>query len=123
MDSSGTNEGWKASGVVAKICVGVSVAMTGIVGMTSAPARWQSTQWLHPWPNAIFPDTALPWQGMTDASSSALKAEIDADATLIDPCNGMTASSAPAAGNQTIIQISRSFLKNFMFIRDKLSAD
>ena len=60
---------------------------------------------------------------MTNFSSSAVKVEIDADAVLIDPDNGMTAASAPAAGNQTIIQISRSFLKNFMFIPDKLSAD
>ena len=54
------NEGGMASGVAVKICVGASVATTGISGMTSAPARWQSTQWLQPCPGAILAGIGLP---------------------------------------------------------------
>lgn len=52
----------------------------------------------------------------TDAVSDAL-------AAVITPDSGMTAAIAPATGNQTIIQISSSFLKYFMFCSDKDNAD
>ena len=39
------------------------------------------------------------------------------------PDKGMTAAIAPATGNQTIIQMSSSFWKYFMFCSDKDNAD
>jgi len=41
---------------------------------------------------------------------------VGVDAALDNAANGMTAASAPTAGNQMIIQISSSFRKNFIRI-------
>ena len=56
-------------------------------------------------------------------SISSMEAAFGADtavALIIEPDNGMTAASAPAAGSQAIIHINSSFRNGFMFIVTRL---